>query len=326
MTVLAFFLASVQVLPFGSVVEPPTGSAVSYYVDGGDPNKGAVTGPYYFDGEPVVPAGTKWAQALPKGSMGWHDGIFPVVDGTVKLDKEQSLGSPVYDYSKGKFVPAYWLFWSRNPYGTWKDLVWGKAALTVKGSRLTVYATVVGSPWQSVDVVGSNNSMLVDVRPGVQSRLIQDLASCRSVGSSNRWSGYVESPMCALWMKGPNAYAIDMVLRGGSYGDDVGVFYLGRESDGMRATNVDAVAEKRAYPPSHGFQLYYLDDKSGGAVLYNCAAYGSAMRGVFVHGGSNVRVERFRSLGQTDAIVFARHFQTPTVEPTGNLALSVVKS
>lgn len=301
----------------GADLTIPDRSIKVYVQDLGDPNKGAVSGYSLFNGE--IPLGTKWLSGLPKGDKGWHDGVLPIVEGLPKLDKENSLGVPVYDYQQGSFVPFYARMWSRNPYGAYRDLVWPwkqGSALTVRTNRSKLYVSSTGSPTQALYVIGDYNEIWVQVETGTQSRHIQDLAAVRVKGKGNRISGSVKSDMCALFIDGPDSHVIDASLWGGSVGDDIGVLYFRRSSDGARVTNVSVRVLPRQYPWSHMVSGIYIDDLNSRFRLYNVSVWG-AQYGIFSHGGSDNAIARYRSVGNETGYKFAKHFTTDT-EPTGN--------
>lgn len=327
MTTIALALVlTPEVLPFGSTVSLPPGSVKSYVVTATDPNKGKVSDFQFFFGEPVIPQGAKWGQALCNSEKGWHDGISPIVNGKVKLDPLQSLMAPVYDYSQKRFLPAYWRFWTADPYGVYKDLVWGRAALTLKASGCTVFVRIEGSPWQSLDVYGNDNDVTAQIRSGVQSRLILDLSAARFTGRRNTLRGDIHGFMGGAFFDGPDNRSLDLTVTVKGVGDDVGGITVRRASDGFRGTNTTSVMDEVLYPSIHGRRAFMVDDKSSYAVLFNCTALGEWTVGAWFHGGSNNRVERFRSFGPKKAVVFDPHFTTPTLQPTGNLSRSITEA
>lgn len=168
MTALLFL--AIPTLPYQDVTLPD-GSAVSYVVDCGDPNRGAV-GPFEFRAQPV-PSGL-FQQALVKDDKGWNDANLKVVDGQLQTTRHNDPLWPIAApwYVSGVWMPAWVRTWHRAPYGASNNEVWpAKPALRVATNRSKLYVTVNGSPCESFYLSGNDNDVTVFVRSGEQSRL-----------------------------------------------------------------------------------------------------------------------------------------------------------
>lgn len=325
--ILAFALLLPQALPFGTVLVLPRGAQGSYTVQVENANRFGEFA-HSADGR-FAPVADGTVQFLPEGDRGWH-GATLWTDSAgrlvrTSLDPSKSQLDAVW-YPGGVPRPGWVRTMPGRAMGAWMGFVWPKEhALRVECDGGRFFFSSKGSPSMCLEVVGDGNDVTVDVEQGQQSNNIQDLAAVRVVGKGNTVRGVARGQMCALFVNGPENRALDMALVVEGIGDDVGALYVKAGSDGFRATNVTAWMPQRRYPSRHGTNGFYIDDRSSGAVLYNCAAYGPFDRGAFFHGGSDNRVERFRSLGPARAVVFAPHFTTPTVQPTGNVERSTVR-
>ena len=317
---LSILLATVIVTTPYQVLTVPDGSHVVIDQNLGDPNKGAtgawvrsLTGPLPpTPGPPVL-----FQQALCEGPKGWNDTNLKIVNGLPQLyrhnDPTYPIGSPWYDYSSpsiNKWSPAYVRAWYRTPFGTYFNEVWPYAAFDIRGNKLTIDARVIGSPSESLRVVGNDNLVRVFVVSGEQSRLMADRPPVHIKGDRNTLSGTIDGQMGGVMFDGQENWAVDLTVYGGSVADDIGLVTYRKGSSGTVLRS--KVAQKtRLYPVVHGVFLIYSDDASKVNVIDSEAVGGTY--GFFSHGGANQRLDRFRG-----TFKFAPYFLTPAVKPTGN--------
>lgn len=310
---------------FGTVLALPDRSELSALVECENTNRWGkwfdVTGgpdglfPSTFNG---------YCQFLSGDSMGWHGTTLKVYKGqAVRTTGAKRLDKPWYDPETGKWRRG-WLRYAETVMGAYQDEVWPKEdALRIKTDRSRLWVKVTGSPSRCLYVEGDYNDVTVDVEQGEQSNNIQDLAAVYFLGKGNVLRGVSRGQLCAAFFNGPDNRTLDFTAYVRGIGADRGGVYWKKFSHRFKATNTTVHMGEREFPATHGEQGFYGDDEASDAVLYNCASYGAFTRGVFIHGGSNNRVERFRSFGPATPVEFAPHFLKPTVQPTGNVQLSV---
>lgn len=319
------FQAATQVVPFGTTVTVVDGSSVSYKVTPVNTNS---WGPWVRSENGHFPPMTDgWVQFLSDDDAGWHGTTCKVTSGELQrvLPDGRRLDAPWWDPARAVWRKG-WVRTAFTVVGASGIQAWPPEwGVKVKTNNSRVYACVHNSPTRCVYVEGNNNDVTVCVSQGLQSNNIQDMAAVNVKGSGNTLRGAVGGQMCGAFFDGPNNRALDLHITVEGMGDDNSGLYVRSNSDGFRATNTTVWMPKSQWPSTHGRNAFYIDDKSGNAVLYNCAAYGPWDRGVFVHGGSNNRVQLFRSLGPKMGVLFAPHFQSPTVTPTGNTQTGVTE-
>lgn len=316
------------ILPFGTILTLPAGATGSYEVRFENPNK--FSDFVYSVGGFFPPTVNGTVQFLREGDGGWI-GSTLLTDSQGQLVRQSSDPVPFkFDslwFPNGSPVSGWVRKMDGFAFGRYKEFVYPKEdALLLNVSRGTFFVKSHGSPSRGLKIVGSDNDVTVDVVQGDQSNLQQDLSGVYVKGDRNTLRGVIDGQMGGAFFDGDDNRALDLTVIMAGIGDDNSGVYVKGGSDGFRATNVTVWMPKARYPSKHGRNAFYIDNEASNAVLYNCAAYGPWDRGVFSHGGSNNRIDRFRSFGPKKAYEFAPFFKTPTKIPTGNVARSIVEA
>lgn len=307
---------------FGTIITLADRSTAAYKVECANTNHWGEWFPCSqgMDGWPdgYLPLTNGYIQFLSADDAGWHGSTLKIVNGVLQRTKPDGtrLDSPWWTGEKWR---AGYCRIASSVMGQSGVEVWPKEdALRVKTNRSKLYVTVEDSPSRCLYVEGDYNDVTVEVYQGQQSNLIQDLASVYFKGKGNVLRGVAKGSLCAAFFNGPDNRTLDFTAEVEGIGADRGGVYWKKGSNGFRATNTIVKVGKREWPCLHGDQGFYIDDQTSNGSLYNCKVFGEFTRGVFVHGGYNVTVDRFHSQGPSVSVLFAPHFTTPGVIPTGN--------
>lgn len=322
MILLALVLAP-ETLPFGSVVTLPSGSVKSYSVTIQNPNRFGDWAPSENGYFPPVQNGTlRFLSGDDKGHHGSTVVTFNSIPQWVSTDGRKIDHAPTW---KGNsFRKGYVSVMDGYAYGRYLTYVWSESALTVQANDCRLFIRSLGSPTRGLYIKGDDNDVTVEIEQGQQSNLILDLAGVTVRGKGNTVRGYIKAELCGLMVHGDDNRALDLSISVDGIGADRGgVHVVGHR---FRATNVVVRSAPRKFPRTHLDAAFYLDERSNESVLFNCTAIGPWEYGFFSHGGSNGRVERFRSMGPKEAVRFDPHFTTPALLPTGNVSRSVVEA
>ena len=322
-------------MPFGTTITLPDGSTGAYDAAVVNTNRWGEWYPSLSGSYTASPG--DYVQFLGVGSSGWIGCTLRVGssgellrtkhdDPTYRLDSAWCI-DPLANTWRPGFVRT-----SKPDHkmmGAYYNQVWpAEAAITIVTNNSRLYVRSTGSPSRAVTIRGSGNVVDVVATQGEQSNNQLDFGAVYVEGSSNTVTGYADGKMAAVFFKGPLNRAVNVVGLGAEIGDDVGVFYVRKESNGAVFDRCTAIRKSRYIAPSHGVQGFYIDDRSSGASLTNCAAFGfdtTVGRGVFVHGGNDTKVSGFLSYASGIPVKVVPHFTTPTILPTGTLISSVTE-
>lgn len=319
---------SPTVLPFGSQVALPDGSTASYKVDVANTNS---WGPWQDSTNGWFPAcANSWVQFVPIGDMGWLGCTIYVDAKGVRQwarhnDPNYPLGS-VWKKPDGTFRPGKVRVWTGagKPMGSWYNEVWPpENALKVTTNGSDVTAEVNGSPSRCVFLKGNGNDLTVFARQGEQSNNQIDFSTVYVEGDNNTVSGAGEGFQCVVFFNGKNNRLVNFKAKGGKRGDDNGVVYARRGSNGLVVEDTVVEQDAREWPASHMTTGIYIDDETGFArIAPSVIVKGGFMYGAFFHGGSYNRAALV-SIGAGTPVKFAPHFTWPAgTLPVANRDLS----
>ena len=159
--------------------------------------------------------------------------------------------------------------------------------------------TIYGSPCESLRLVGNDNVLTVRAYSGEQSIYKLPRPGVHIFGDRNSIQGYIEHPMCGLYVRGNDTTVHDLTVVSCSVGDDVaGVWFQGGEYvngskvlgyyNGATVKNLSVINPGREYPIAWHVSGLRFDDGFSNATIDNLRTTGEFSEAWFNYLGSNI--------------------------------------